>query len=401
MKRMKKIFSAFLAGLLLCTGTFLLGDISCLKSATLTASAADAYSYDIYRYVYLSDGTIELTDCDASGATGELTLPNKINGITVTSIGDEALSGCTSITELTIPDTITKIGSKAFYNCYYLQTIHIPSSITSVGADAFRYCSRLSAIYITDITAWAAINFAIDEDESVPYSNPLAITENLYLDEDVTPISDIVLSSSAKKIGNYAFYGYSNLNSIAIPDGVTKIGTGAFMNCSSLTSVMLPASVAKIGEDAFRFCSKLSSIQILNPDCVIAGEDNTICTKYTSSEYLFDGTISGYDDSTAEDYANTYHYTFVSLGANPNGSSSKSLGDVDGDGSITITDASKALVAYANTAAGKSSGLSTEQASRADVDGNGEITIMDASYILQYYAYSAAGNTKSWSSIIK
>ena len=41
-------------------------------------------------------------------------------------------------------------------------------------------------------------------------------------------------------IGNYVFYGCTNLTSITIPDSVTSIGVGAFSNCSGLTSITIP-----------------------------------------------------------------------------------------------------------------------------------------------------------------
>ena len=67
------------------------------------------------------------------------------------------------------------------------------------------------------------------------------------------------------------------------------------------------------------------------------------------------------------------------------------LGDVDADGDIDITDASLALQQYASAAAGLDDVLDSTQKLAADVDEDDTITITDASLILGYYAKTAAG----------
>ena len=61
-------------------------------------------------------------------------------------------------------------------------------------------------------------------------------------------------------IGEYAFFEYSNLESIEIPDSVTSIGDFAFCYCSSITSLYIPDSVTKIGHYAFAVCSNLTNL---------------------------------------------------------------------------------------------------------------------------------------------
>ena len=53
---------------------------------------------------------------------------------------------------------------------------------------------------------------------------------------------------SVTSIGECAFSGCSNLESITIPDSVEWIGEYAFMECSNLKSIIIPDLVEWIGE---------------------------------------------------------------------------------------------------------------------------------------------------------
>ncbi len=66
----------------------------------------------------------------------------------VTSIGNEAFSGCSHLTSVTFPSGLTSIGTKAFYNCYALTSVTFPSGLTSIGTMAFYNCEALTSITI-------------------------------------------------------------------------------------------------------------------------------------------------------------------------------------------------------------------------------------------------------------
>ena len=79
-----------------------------------------------------------------------------------------------------------------------------------------------------------------------------------YMDQ----ITSVVLEEGVTRIGNYAFYGMTNLKSVSIPESVTTIGTYAFKNSTTLNDVVLPSDLTKLGESAFYGCTALTSIDI-------------------------------------------------------------------------------------------------------------------------------------------
>ena len=82
---------------------------------------------------------------DAFFGCSSLTAINIPNS--VTSIGDEAFSGCSSLTAINIPNSVTSIGDEAFRGCFSLTAINIPNSVTTIGDDAFSDCPSLNDIY--------------------------------------------------------------------------------------------------------------------------------------------------------------------------------------------------------------------------------------------------------------
>ena len=70
-------------------------------------------------------------------------------GNSVTSIGDYAFRGCSSLVEIVIPNSVTSIGKCAFAYCNSLTNVVIPDSVELIGDDAFYLCYSLADVYYT------------------------------------------------------------------------------------------------------------------------------------------------------------------------------------------------------------------------------------------------------------
>ena len=76
--------------------------------------------------------------------------------------------------------------------------------------------------------------------------------------KEVTPQEGLI------SVGNYSFYKCSSLQSIVFQQGLTSIGSSSFSDCSALKTIDLPDGVTSIGSYAFQYCRSLQSFNILN-----------------------------------------------------------------------------------------------------------------------------------------
>ena len=256
-----------------------------------------------------NDSTITITKYTGSG--GAVTIPDTINGLPVTSIGDYAFEDCYGLTSVMIGTNVTNIGAGAFYWCNRLTSITIPNSVTSIGYDTFFWCKSLTSVTIpnsvtsigddvfdfcislTAITVdmlnsvYCSVDGVLfDKDQTTLIQCPGGITGSFTVPASVTSIEDYafvyctsltsvtvdVLNPVYSSVDGVLFNKSTNTliqcpagraGSYTIPNSVTSIGSNAFTGCG-LTNVMIGNSVTSIGYEAFAMCVRLTRVIIGN-----------------------------------------------------------------------------------------------------------------------------------------
>jgi hypothetical protein len=196
-----------------------------------------------------TNGTVTITGY--TGTNEDVIIPAMTSGLPVTSIGNRAFWGYTSLTNVTIPESITSIGDDAFYDTG-LTSVTLPDSITSIGDETFADCYSLTAISVAaQNPVYSSLNGVLfDKNQTTLVAYPARGPINYTIPDGVT------------NIGNGAFYGCGNLASVTIDNGMTSIGKTAFSFCSRLGNIGIPDSVTSIGDSAFRACTGLTNAAI-------------------------------------------------------------------------------------------------------------------------------------------
>ena len=98
---------------------------------------ADSQTIDGVEWSYTVDGG-NATVTGANPAEGNLAIPATLGDATVTAIGDMAFCNCTSLADMTIPDSVETLGEEAFEGCTALAFLEVPGGWygTSMVEDA-------------------------------------------------------------------------------------------------------------------------------------------------------------------------------------------------------------------------------------------------------------------------
>ena len=173
---------------------------------------------------------------------GDVIIPDTIEGLPVTAIGEGALMNKDNMSSVTIPATVTTIGKQAFDGCDNLGEVNFAedSQLTTIDDFAFYSCDNLTSIEIPNSVT----------------------TLNYGAFEQCTSLGNVTFEEgiNLETIYSAAFKDCTSLTEIAIPEGVTTIGIDTFAGCTSLAEIAIPESMDKILEGAFSGCDNLTDV---------------------------------------------------------------------------------------------------------------------------------------------
>lgn len=136
----------------------------------------------------------------------DVSIPEEIEGLPVTVIGDDCFFARDIIRSISLPNTVTRIGEQAFAMCKGLTELILPDSIVEIGSRAFRDCRGLKKVILPKKLK----------------SLPVGVFSFCNL---VDP--EIVLPDELEVIEDNAFW-CAGVFDLIIPDSVKQIGVGAF-----------------------------------------------------------------------------------------------------------------------------------------------------------------------------
>ncbi len=178
---------------------------------------------------------------------GENTIKKIIIEPGVTTIGDYAFNGCTSLESIEIADTVISIGATSFDYCINLKNIRIPGSVKIIKEEAFSESGL----------------------ETIEIENGLETIEQI------------------------AFLYCQNLKTVVLPESVTSIGDFAFILCDKLETLIINNKDCEIGQEI------LLTAELDEEGYPIVDENGN----YVPIECPT--VLKGYAGSTAEEYAST------------------------------------------------------------------------------------------------
>lgn len=233
-------------------------------------------------------------------------------------IGSNAFGGAV-ITSLTLPNSLTTIGQEAFSGCYQLAEITWPDNKGFTEINGFDHCTSLP--------------------DSIFESLPVTVTSIGYEAFLGCRFSSVSLPGTIETIGERAFAYNYNLKSLSLHEGLQSIGVCAFNRCNGTdngeymegllnATIVVPETVTYIGAGAFSVpynsyyaddANPGLTLKILNRDLTLKDEN-----EYNGFIPILSGvasaTICGYryksDGITESDlyaYAQSCKYTWEEL----------------------------------------------------------------------------------------
>ncbi len=252
-----------------------IGELADITSLTVSGTLnRDDYNVIRNQMTNLASLNLAGTDNEAMKTmylAGKKRLKTIVFSSVATDIASQALNGCDSLQNFTLPPTVTTIGSNAFQNCKSLTSITLPSGMTAIGNAVFADCTNLSQVQlppaITTIGSWAfsgtaltavTIPATVTKIEDSAYRSCQRLTSITFQGTGVTLRGNVFRNTGLTSYtlppgvvidGDATFGDCPNLKSFTFADGLTDekmVGTSTFWHCYALEQVRLPADLTVI-----------------------------------------------------------------------------------------------------------------------------------------------------------
>ncbi len=222
------------------------------------------------------------------GNVSALSIPSALDGYDVIGIEGSVFADKTRLRTVIIPEGVTSIGNDAFSGCYNLARVELPSTLTNLGSNVFANCNQLTAIEIPkslDAAEWYGdgVFYGCDNLKTVTFEKGVTqIAEHLF--RGCPGIESITIPDTVTVIENDAFRNCENLANVKLPIGLTKIGDSAFSDCKKIKNIELPNGLETIEANAFKKCVILEKIVMPNSVLTVGNEAFADCIKLANVE---------------------------------------------------------------------------------------------------------------------
>ena len=213
----------------------------------------------------------------------DVTIPAEYNGLPVTKV---VLSASDYVSVVRMPSSVTHMEGAGWYSTGTLKELHVDSVksyleitysnydfsisgwsywdlyvgdtlVTEIKFDGMDYQKE----YITGLSGCQSIekiDFMTGGENRVPAANITSLGELAHCKN----LKEIILPSTVREIGAYAFNDCTSLAKVEMNTSVTEIGAHAFEGCVSLQEFKIPysAKAEDVAADAFLGCTGIKKI---------------------------------------------------------------------------------------------------------------------------------------------
>lgn len=228
----------------------------------------------------------------------------------VSEINESVFRYCIALKRIKFNTRIDKIGKGAFSHCYSLQGLFFKDKCKYISASAFQGCvnfylsgkyhirndkglyyvcgfifnrlERKELFFINNYTEWEKVK--------IPFSC-IGFFENPF---EHTPVKEIIIPNSIKKLIKKNFANTKSLEKIKLPKRIKQIPEGTFEGCESLNAIFISNDKnvfqddVILGERAFSNCYSLECIKLPNGTIDIKNQTFLNCKSLTKVD-LNDG----------------------------------------------------------------------------------------------------------------